>query len=270
MLKDKVVLITGGTSGIGKALAVRLGQEKCKIIITGRSLETLMQTELELMQQNIAISAVVADVCSEADCSIMIKHAYKTYGKLDIVVCNAGISMRALFKDADTEVLRKVMDTNFWGTVHTCKYALPYLIESQGMIVGISSIAGYRGLPGRSGYSASKFAMQGFLESLRTELLQSGVHVLVACPGFTSTNIRNTALNALGSAQQESPLDEAKIMSAEAVAAHIIHAIKNKRRDLVLTTQGKLTVWLNRFFPKWMDKMVYKHFASEKNPLLTL
>jgi short-subunit dehydrogenase len=149
--------------------------------------------------------------------------------------------------------------------VYATKYALPEIIKSQGSIIGISSIAGYRGLPGRTGYSASKFAMQGFLESLRTELLKKNVHVLVACPGFTTSNIRNSALSADGSTQGESPRDEAKMMTAEEVAAHIYKATVYRKRDLVLTTQGKLTVLMNKFFPSFMDKMVYNVLAKEKD-----
>ena len=131
--------------------------------------------------------------------------------------------------------------------------------------MGISSIAGYRGLPGRTGYSASKFAMHGFLEALRTELLPQGVHVLLACPGFTASNIRNVALAADGQAQGESPRDEQQMMSSEEVAEHICcSAVRQRRRDLVLTGQGKLTVWLNRLLPGLADKLVLKHFRKEE------
>jgi len=181
------------------------------------------------------------------------------------LICNAGISMRALFAEVDLDVLRKVMDINFWGTVFACKYALPYILESKGSIIGISSVAGYRGLPGRTGYSSSKFAMHGFLESLRTELLKKGVHILLACPGFTSSNIRNTALTADGSEQGSSPLEEGKIMTAEEVANKIYTATVYRKRDLVMTLKDKLTIFLNKHFGGFMDKMVYNHFAKEKN-----
>ncbi|HEX7691455.1 MAG TPA: SDR family NAD(P)-dependent oxidoreductase, partial [Sediminibacterium sp.] len=122
------------------------------------------------------------------------------------------------------------------------------------------SIAGYRGLPGRSGYSASKFAMNGWLEALRTELLDSGVNVMWVCPGFTTSNIRNAALNRKGEAQGESPLDEGKLMSSEECAEHIADAITKRKRTIVLTGQGKQTVFLNRFFPAMADKLVRKFF----------
>lgn len=264
-MKNKVVVITGGSSGIGKALAMKFGKEGAKVVITGRNMEKLMEVECELKKENIEVEGIVADVSSEIDTSIVIKRTFQTYGKIDILICNAGISMRAMFNEVELDVLKKLMDTNFWGAVYACKYALPYLIESKGAIVGISSIAGYRGLPARTGYSASKFALQGFLESLRTELLPKNVHVLVACPGFTASNIRNVALAADGNSQAESPLEESKIMSAEEVALYIYKAVKHRKRDLILTNQGRLTVFLNKLFPKFMDKKVFEHFAKEKN-----
>jgi short-subunit dehydrogenase len=155
------------------------------------------------------------------------------------------------------------MDINFWGTVYCTKFCLPYILKNNGAIVGISSIAGYRGLPGRTGYSASKFAMQGFLESLRTELLHTGTHVMWVSPGFTASNIRNVARIADGSTQAETPLDESKLMSSEACANHILNATEKRKRSVVLTTQGKMAVWLSKLLPAVADKMVYKHFLKE-------
>jgi short-subunit dehydrogenase len=155
------------------------------------------------------------------------------------------------------------MDINFWGTVYCTKYALPFLLKSKGSVVGISSIAGYKGLPARTGYSASKFAMQGFLESLRIENLKKDLHVLIACPGFTASNIRNTALAADGSQQGESPRDEGKMMQPNEVALALMRAIEKRKRTLTLTTQGKLLVFLNKFIPAQVDRMVFKQMAKE-------
>jgi len=173
--------------------------------------------------------------------------------------------MRALFEDADLSVIRELMDVNFWGTVYCTKYALPGILKQKGVVVGVSSIAGYRGLPGRSGYSASKFAMQGFLEALRTELLHTGVHVMWVCPGFTASNIRNVARTNDGTAQAETPLDESKLMTAGQCASIIIDTIEKRKRTIVMTGQGKLVVWLNKFFPSLSDKLIYKHFLNEPN-----
>ena len=130
-------------------------------------------------------------------------------------------------------------------------------------MVGISSVAGYKGLPGRAGYTASKTAMQGFLDVIRMENMKKGLHVLVACPGFTASNIRKVALSKDGNVQGETPLDESKLMPAEEVAYRVAEAIVKRRRTLILTTQGRLTILLNKFFPSYMDKVVYNHMAKE-------
>jgi dehydrogenase/reductase SDR family protein 7B len=264
-MRNKVVIITGASSGIGKALAFAFGRQGSKIVITGRDGSKLENTKTELTLEGINTLSIVADVSIELDNKKVVDETIAHFGKIDVLINNAGITMRALFNDVETDVIKKVMDINFYGMVYATKYALPEIIKSQGSVIGISSIAGYRGLPGRTGYSASKFAMQGFLESLRTELIKQNVHVLVACPGFTTSNIRNTALSADGQIQGESPRDEAKMMTAETVADYIYKATVNRKRDLVLTAQGKLTVLLNKFFPAFMDKMVYNILAKEKD-----
>jgi dehydrogenase/reductase SDR family protein 7B len=264
-VKNKVVIITGGSSGIGKACAEIFGAHGAKIVITGRNVINLNEVAAELSKKSIDVLPIVADVSSVGDCEKMVKETLLRFGKIDVLINNAGISMRALFKDLDLDVIHKVMDINFYGTVYATKAVMPEILKNKGSIIGISSIAGYRGLPGRTGYSASKFAMQGFLEALRTELLHKGVHVLVACPGFTASNIRNTALAADGNTQGESPRDEQKMMSPEEVAIHIYNATVRRKRDIVLTGQGKMTVFLNKWFPAFMDKMVYNHMAKEKD-----
>jgi short-subunit dehydrogenase len=142
---------------------------------------------------------------------------------------------------------------------------LPEITRKKGSIVGISSIAGYRGLPGRTGYSASKFALNGFLEVLRTEFLNTGVHVLTACPGFTASNIRKRSLTKDGTHQGESPREEDQMMTSEECADHIYNATVKRKRTLILTTQGKLAVWLNKLWPSLADKMVYNVMAKERN-----
>ncbi|MEO1654760.1 MAG: SDR family oxidoreductase [Bacteroidota bacterium] len=264
-MKDKVVIITGASSGIGKALAFEFGRQGAQVVITGRNSEKLEATTQSLTQEGIQLQAIVADVSKEVDNQRMIQETVDRFGKIDVLINNAGISMRALFEDLDIEVIKKVMDINFYGTLFATKAALPHILAQKGSIVGVSSIAGYRGLPGRTGYSASKFAMHGFLESLRTELLKKDVHILLACPGFTQSNIRNAALTKDGSHQGETPRDEAKMMSAEEVASRIYKAVLHRKRDLVLTRQGKITVLMNKILPAWMDKVVYNVMAKEAN-----
>jgi len=262
---NKVVIITGASSGIGKACAEVFAKNGCKVMLCARQLEKLQYIEFQLTKKGYDVASFTADVSKEEDCKNLVKATLERFKGIDVLVCNAGISMRALFEDVELDVIRKVMDVNFWGTVYCTKYALPYLLQSKGSLIGISSIAGKKGLPGRSGYSASKFAMEGFMEVLRTENLKKDLHVLVARPGFTTSNIRNAALSKDGSAQGESPRNENKMMSAENVAEHIYRAVKNRKRDLVLTANGKMVVLLNKFFPSFMDKMVYNHMAKEKD-----
>ena len=157
------------------------------------------------------------------------------------------------------------MDVNFWGAVYCTKYALPYILKSKGSIVGITSIAGFHGLPGRSGYSASKFALHGFLETLRIENLKNGLHVLIAAPGFTASNVRKAALSADGTPQGESPLNENKLMTAEKVAQKIAKGILNRKRNIIISFEGKITVLLQRVIPKSLDRLFYNHMAKEPN-----
>lgn len=259
--KNKVVVVTGGTDGIGKALVDALLGMGAKVATCSRNHDKLYQLQSEYPSAHL--HTMVADVSSENDCRRFIETTIKNFGGVDILINNAGISMRALLKDVSIEVLRKVMDINYFGAVYCTKYALDSIIERKGSIVGVSSIAGYRGLPGRSGYSASKFALQGWLEAIKTELKDDGVHVMWVCPGFTASNIRNAALNKTGEHQGESPMDESKLMSADECAHHILKAIKKRKRTLVITFNGKLTVFLNKFFPKLADRFIKKFFIKK-------
>jgi len=263
-MKNTVVLITGGTSGIGLACALEFGRTGAKIVITGRDSAKLASAATQLVAAGIEHHTVQADVGDFAAATRAVADTISVFGRLDVLINNAGLSMRAKFADVDVKVLEQLMQTNFFGTVYTTKAALPYLLESKGTIVGISSIAGFRGLPGRTGYSASKFAMNGLLEALRTELLPQGVNVLTAAPGFTASNIRHAALLANGQAQHDTPRDEGKMMSSEEVARYLREAVAQRRRTLVLTGQGKLTVFLNKWLPSLTDRLVLANFRKEE------
>lgn len=267
--KNKVVVITGASSGIGKACAEEFAARGANLVLGARQYVSLCEITAALENAyGIKAVAVQVDVSKEEDCQQLINQAVNTFGKIDVLINNAGISMRALFAELDLSVLKNLMDVNFWGTVYCSKYALPEILKTKGSLVGVSSIAGYRGLPGRTGYSASKFAMNGFMESLRTELLHSGVHVMVACPGFTASNIRVTALSKDGQAHGETSMEEGKMMTAEEVAKNIVNGIAARKRTLVMTAQGKLTVLLNKLLPSLADRLVFKHFTKEKNALI--
>jgi short-subunit dehydrogenase len=258
--KGKTIAITGGSDGIGKALVEILLLAGANVATCGRSAEKL--NELKNSQIGKALLCVLADVSVYEDCKKFIDDTIHAFGGIDILINNAGISMHAELRNAAIDVFKKVMDINYFGTVYCTKLALESIIKNKGSIVGVSSIAGYRGLPGRSGYSASKFAVNGWLEAIRTELVVEGVNVMWVCPGFTKSNIRNAALNENAQAQGESPLDESKLMTSEECAQHILTAIEKRKRTLVLTFTGKRTVFMNKFFPAWADKLVRKFFYA--------
>jgi len=264
-IHNKVVIVTGGTSGIGESCAKVFGRQGAKIAITGRNQSKIDHTLSVLRSEGIDCMGILAEAGSEEDNRRMAAKVKANYGRIDILINNAGISMRALFQELDLDVFRKVMETNFWGSVYATKFCLDEILKQKGTVVAISSVNGFRGTPARTAYTASKYAMNGFFESLRTEVMKRGVHVLVACPGFTASNIRKNALLADGSTQTESPREENRMMTSDEVAAAILKATLRRKRDLVLTTEGKLAFFLNKWVPGIMDKVVYNHMAKEKD-----
>jgi dehydrogenase/reductase SDR family protein 7B len=264
-LKNKVVIITGASSGIGEACAYAFAKQGANVVLAARSIDKLNHVKQQCEALGAQTLLVKCDVSLEEDCKNLINQTAAEFKTIDILINNAGISMRALFADLDLTVLKQVMDINFWGTIYCTKYAMPYLLAQKGSVIGISSVAGFKGLPGRTGYSASKFAMEGFMESLRIENLKTGLHVGVMRPGYTASNIRNAALNKDAKSQAESPFDESKLMSAEAVADYILNMIKSKKAEQVLTLQGKLSFLLQKFVPRILDKLVYNTIAKEKD-----
>lgn len=261
--KDKVVVITGASSGIGMALSKEFASLGAKVVMGARSEDKLKALTSEIESVDGEVIYTTTDVTKQDDCKKLIDTAVSAYGQIDILICNAGISMRALLDDLDLSVLHKLMDVNFWGTVYCTKFALPYLQEAQGSLVGVSSVAGIHGLPGRTGYSASKFAMTGFLETVRIENLKKGLHVMVACPGFTASNVRFSALTADGSSQGESPREESKMMSSEEVAKRIAKGIVQRKRELLMDFNGRATKFIKKIAPSTLDKLFYNHMAKE-------
>ena len=261
-MQNKVVVITGASSGIGMALAKKYASEGWDLVLAARRIERLKELKNQL--DTVEVLPVETDVTREEDCRELMEKAVERFGKIDVLINNAGISMRALFENVDLQVIHQVMDVNFWGTVYCTKYALPHLLKAKGSLVGVISVGGYLGLPGRTGYSASKFAVRGFLDTVRVENRRSGLHVLVAAPGFTTSEIRKKALVADGSQQGETPRNENKMMSAEECASHIYRAVKRRRRKIILTlVEGKLTVFMAKMWADLVDGVMYRMFASE-------
>ena len=263
--KDKVIIVTGASSGIGLASARKFASLGAKLVLASRNLDKLEEIaeELSAVTHQQSVICVKTDVTKEEDCKNLIERTIEHFGKIDVLINNAGISMRAVFNELDLDVIKRLMDTNFWGTVYCTKYALPYLLETKGSVVGVISTAGYVGLPARTGYSASKFAVRGFLETLRIEHLYDGLHVMIFAPGFTTSNIRNVALTADGSPQGETPRKEERMMSAERDARIMARGIYRRKTHMVLTPLGKVTLFANRRLPRVADKLEYRMMANE-------
>jgi NAD(P)-dependent dehydrogenase (short-subunit alcohol dehydrogenase family) len=263
--KDKTVVVTGASSGIGEALVREFAARGANVVAAARSTDKLVSLVAELAGGAVPkeVLAVTADVAKESDCQRLIEAAVERFGGIDVLVCNAGLSMRAVLDDVETDVLRRLMEVNFWGTVYCVKHALPWLQASRGSITGVSSVAGLHGLPGRTGYSASKYAMTGFLETVRIENLRRGLHVMIACPGFTATNVRFTALTADGSPQGVTPREEGRMMTADEVARRIVRGIVRRRRLLLMEWEGRATHIIKKFAPAFLDRMFYKVMAAE-------
>lgn len=261
-MNKKVVIITGASSGIGLALAKEYDKKDINIVIAARNLDKLTELQKYLKNESLALKI---DVSSQSDCKNLITKTIEKFGRIDILINNAGISMRSLIIDTEIEVIKKVMDVNYWGTVYCTKYALPHILETKGSIIAVSSIAGFKGLPARVAYSSSKFAIHGFIDVLRMENLKTGVHVLLVAPGFTHTEIRKNALLGDGSKQGETPRNEDKMMSAKKVAKIITKAVDKRKRKKILTVQGKTVFFLNNIVPKVLDKLIYNGIAKEPN-----
>lgn len=259
----KTVIVTGASSGIGEAMAREFAAQGARVALGARSGEKLAAIAEQIRAAGGQAVWCATDVVRPEDCRRLIETAVEAFGGIDVLVCNAGLSMRALFDDVELEVLHRLMDVNFWGTVNCCKYALPYLQASKGSVVGISSVAGLHGLPGRTGYSASKYAMTGFLETLRIENLKKGLHVMIACPGFTASNVRFSALTADGSQQGATPRDEARMMTAGQVARIVARATRRRRRLCLMEAEGRATHFVKKFAPGFLDRMFYWVMSKE-------
>ena len=261
-MNNKVAIITGASSGIGKALEEKYASAGWNLVLSARRVEKLQELKSQL--HGVEVLTVKTDVTQEADCKYLIDSAIQKFEKIDLLINNAGISMRASIEDVDMNVLRRMMDVNYWGTVYCTKFALPFILEQKGSLVGVISVGGYIGLPGRTGYSASKFAVRGFLDTVRVEYLKKGLHVLVAAPGFTTSEIRLTALTSDGKQQGETPRDENKMMSSEDCAYRIFKAVEKRKRKIIITFWGgKAIVLVAKLWAYFIDQVIYQVFASE-------
>ncbi|MCF7803791.1 MAG: SDR family oxidoreductase [Candidatus Marinimicrobia bacterium] len=263
--KDKVVIITGASSGIGRALAIELAGQGAKIVLAARNKEALTAVAAECQSIGGEAFVVPTDISEKAQCEHLIENTIEEFGYIDILVNNAGISMWAYFGEFDDlDWFEKMMKVNYMGAVYCTKFALPYLKNSAGLIVAVSSLAGKTGVPTRSGYAASKHALVGFFDSLRIEIADSGVDVTLVYPGFVATEIRKRALGWEGKPLEQSPIQEGKAMSPEECARSMAKGMAKRKREIVMTLRGKLGQWIKLIAPGLVDKIARKAIKKGK------
>jgi short-subunit dehydrogenase len=261
--QGKNIIITGASSGIGEALASELAKEGANLAVAARNEKKLIELQSQIQTSHNKIVVIPTDVTVVEQCNHLVQETINQLGGIDILINNAGISMRAPFEDTKLDVLHHLMNVNFWGATNCSMASIKELVKNKGSLVAVSSVIGFKGLPGRTGYAASKFALNGLFETIRMEYLNRELHVLVACPGFTRSNIRVNALDGNGHLQASSPTDESKIDDPQQVAWDIMQAIREKKSFMLHNKQGKLIFWLNKFFPRLLERIIHKQVAKE-------
>jgi|SRR5579859_4848610 len=259
----KIIVITGASEGIGAELARQLAAQGARLVLAARRLAELEAVAEACRTAGAECLTVRTDVADQADCRSLIDAAVARFGAIDVLVANAGVSGHARLDEvADLDWYERMMRVNLFGTLWCCHAALPHLKASRGLIVGISSLAGKVGVPGRTAYSASKFAMSGLLEALRSELVEHGVGVTIVYPGVVATRIRYHGFGADGAPAGRSGLDESGMMPVETCAHQIIKAMTGRRRELVMTVKGKLGLWLKLIAPGLVERMARAALAK--------
>jgi short-subunit dehydrogenase len=265
-----VVVITGASDGIGAELArqwaARLKTDGA-LVLAARSLDKLEATAAACRAHGAKVLVRRCDVAVQADCIALVNATVESFGRIDTLVNNAGMSAHALFSEVDDLAwYEQLMRVNHWGSVWCTHAALAHLKAARGRIVAVSSLAGLVGVPGRTAYSGSKFAMTGFFESLRIELEPAGVSVTIAYPGVVATQIRYRGYNAQGLPAGKSGLDESGAMSVEECARLIIEGAEKRKREIVMSAKGKLGRWIKLIAPKLIDRIALKALKQEVRP----
>lgn len=254
--RDHVVLLTGASEGIGRALALQLASVRARLVLAARNTARLEEVAALCRARGAEAIAVTTDVASEPQCRALVEAALERFGRLDVLVNNAGATMWSTLAGLeDLDLLERLMRVNYLGAAWITRHALPALIASRGRIVAISSVAGLTGVPTRTGYAASKHAMFGFFDSLRIELAATGVSVTVVAPDFVLSEIHRRASGPDGQPLGTSPMQEARIMSAEACARIVLDAAWRRRRLALTSWRSRALRWLRLVAPGTVDAM---------------
>lgn len=261
----KVIVVTGASEGIGRALCLALATQKPKLVLAARNVERLEELEKEVEALGAEAIVVPTDITSIDACKALIDRTVMSFGGIDVLVNNAGGTMWTKMDEiTDISIFERLMRLNYLGSVYPTYYALPHLKASKGRIVGVSSVAGLTGVPTRTAYSASKHAMFGFFDSLRIEVAEFGVTVTMIAPDYVVSEIHRRALGGDGAPLGVSPLVESKVMKADECARQIVGAIERRERLLVTSTRGKLGRWLKLVAPRMMDNLALKAIRDKQ------
>ena len=268
----KIIVITGASDGIGAEMARQLARREgaqVALVLAARNEARLALVASQCAELGAQTLVLPTDVSLEPDCRALVAATAQRFGQIDVLINNAGMSAQALFDQVKADDLawyEQLMRVNLWGSVWCTHAALPYLKQSRGSIVAVSSMAGLFGVPGRTAYSASKFALTGFFEALRAELITAGVSVTTAYPGVVATQIRHHGLNAAGQTAGSSGLKEDNAMSVEECARLILQGLQSRQREVVMTAKGKLGRWLKLLAPAQVEAMALAALKDEVKP----
>jgi short-subunit dehydrogenase len=265
VFQDKVIVVTGASEGIGRALCLALAPHKPKLALAARNENRLIQLQEEVKSKGAEALVVPTDVSEENACKNLIDKTTAAWGRLDVLVNNAGMTMWTTLEDMqDTAIIEKLMRINYFGAAYSTYYALPYLKESKGRLVAVSSLAGLSGVPTRTAYAASKHAIFGFFDSLRIELMETGVTVTIIAPDFVLSEMHRRAFGSDGKPLGQSPMQEEKIMTSDECASQIVKAMENRDRLAILSFRGKAGRWVRLIAPGLVDKLALKAIREAK------
>lgn len=262
---NQVIVVTGASEGIGRALCVALAPQKPKLVLTARNAERLATLKEEVEALGAVALVIAGDITQESFCESLIAQAVATFGGIDVLVNNAGGTMWTIFEEIrDTTIFDRLMHLNYLSAVYCTYFALPHLKARRGRLVGVASVAGLTGVPTRTAYAASKHAMFGFFDSLRVELAGSGVTVTMIAPDYVVTEIHRRALGGDGQALGVSPLHEAKVMKADTCAQMMVRAMEKRQRLCITSRRGRLGRWFKLLLPGVIDAMAAKAIRDKQ------